>query len=36
MTAKSLKIKNGSQLLKINLFQKFIIMKDILQNYNIK
>ena len=25
-----------SQLLKINLFQKFILMKDILQNYNIK
>ena len=36
MTAKSLKIKNDSQLLKINLFQKFILMKDILQNYNIK
>ena len=25
-----------SQLLKTNLFQKFILMKDFLQNYNIK
>ena len=32
MAAKSLKIKNDSQLLKINLFQKFILMKDILQS----